>query len=76
MEIDEEKQTYANRLLQSLVISIRPLRVKEHAELFAMLPDAESTTGPDFGWRPEDQKHLFFPPVRLWSLLSTSLAQQ
>jgi len=68
MEIDEEKQTYANRLLQSLVISIRPLRVKELAELFAMLPDAESTTGPDFGWRPED------PEAFILSACSTLVA--
>jgi ankyrin repeat protein len=54
MEIDEEKQPYASRLFQCLVISIRPLRVEELAELFAILPSAESTSGFNVGWRPED----------------------
>ncbi len=54
MEIDEEKQAYANRLFQCLAISIRSLRVEELAEIFAVLPDAESTQGFDMGWRPED----------------------
>jgi ankyrin repeat protein len=54
MEIDEEKRRYANRLFQCLVISIRPLRVEELAELFAILPNEESTPGFNIGWRPED----------------------
>jgi len=54
MQIDEEKQPYANRLLQCLVISVRPLRVEELAELFAILPNEESTPGFNIGWRPED----------------------
>ena len=54
LEIDEEKQVYANRLFQCLAISVRPLRVEELAELFAVLPNAESTPGFDVGWRPED----------------------
>jgi len=53
-EIDEEKQPYASRLFQCLVISIRPLRVEELAELFAILPSTESTSGFNVGWRPED----------------------
>ena len=54
LEIDEEKQVYANRLFQCLAISIRPLRVDELAELFAVLPNAESTPDFDVSWRPED----------------------
>jgi hypothetical protein len=54
MEIDEEKQPYASRLFQCLVISIRPLRVEEIAEVFAILPNEESTPGFNVGWRPED----------------------
>jgi len=54
MEIDEEKQPYANRLFQCLVISVRPLRVEELAEVFAILPNEESTPGFNIGWRPED----------------------
>jgi len=60
MEIDDEKKAYANRLFQFLAISIRPLRVKELAELFAVLPDAESALGFKFniGWRPEDPEEF------------------
>ena len=54
MEIDEEKQPYANRLFQCLVMSVRPLRVEELAELFAILPNEEFTPGFNIGWRPED----------------------
>ena len=52
--IDEEKQVYANRLFQCLAISIRPLEVEELAEIFAVLPNAESTPGFDARWRPVD----------------------
>jgi len=54
LEIDEEKQIYANRLFQCLAISIRPLRVEELAEIFAVLPNAESAPDFDVSWRPED----------------------
>jgi len=54
LEIDEEKQVYANRLFQCLAISIRPLHVEELAEIFAVLPNAESTPVFDTRWRPED----------------------
>ena len=54
LEIDEEKQVYANRLFQCLAMSIRPLHVEELAEIFAVLPNAESTPGFDVSWRPED----------------------
>lgn len=60
MEIDDEKKAYANRLFQCLAVSIRPLHVKELAELFAFLPDAESALGFKFntGWRPEDPEEF------------------
>ena len=54
LEIDEEKQVYANRLFQCLAISARPLEVQELAELFALLPSAESTPGFEVSWRPEN----------------------
>ena len=54
LEIDEEKQAYASQLFQCLAVSIRPLRVDELAEFFAVLPNAESTPGFDVSWRPED----------------------
>ena len=58
LEIDAEKRTYAHRLFQCLIISIRPLYVKELSELFAILPDTESTPGFDVGWRPEDPEEF------------------
>jgi len=74
MEIDEGKKAYANRLFQCLAISTRPLRVKELAELFAVLPDAESALGLKFniGWRPQDPEEFILPPVPRWSLSSTT----
>ena len=54
LEIDEEKQVYANRLFQCLAVSIRPLYIEELADLFAVLPNAELTPGFDVSWRPED----------------------
>jgi hypothetical protein len=57
-EIDEEKHPYARRLFQSLVISIRPLRVDELAELFAVLPHADSTPGFNICWRPQDPEEF------------------
>jgi len=52
--IDKEKRNYAYRLFQCLVVSIRPLRVKELADLFAFGPDAESIPALNLGWRPEN----------------------
>jgi ankyrin repeat protein len=68
LEIDEEKWPYAHRLFQCLVISIRPLRVDELAELFAVLPNVESTPGFDIRWRPED------PEAFILSTCSTLVA--
>lgn len=52
--IDEEKREYAQRLFRCLTISIRPLRVEELAEIFAVRFDeaAPPTFNPD--WRPVD----------------------
>jgi ankyrin repeat protein len=58
LEIDEEKQPFARRLFRCLVVCIRPLRVEELAELFAVLPDADSTPGFNVGWRPEDPEEF------------------
>jgi hypothetical protein len=51
--IPKEKRQHAHRLFQCLVVAIRPLRVEELAELFAIEFDADA--GPDLneGWRPE-----------------------
>jgi len=54
LEIDDEKQVYANRLFQCLATSIRPLGVEELAEIFAVLPNAGSTPDFNVNWRPED----------------------
>jgi hypothetical protein len=41
-----------------LVKSIRPLSVEELAELFAILPDAESSLRFNIGWRPMDPEEF------------------
>jgi len=56
--IDKEKRDYANRLFHCLVVSIRPLRAEELAELFAILPKADSTPEFNIGWRPEDPEEF------------------
>jgi hypothetical protein len=52
--IDEEKREYAQRLFRCLTVSIRPLRVEELAEIFAIRFDEAvlPTFNPD--WRPVD----------------------
>ena len=52
--IDEEKREYAQRLFRCLVVSIRPLRVEELAEVLAIrFPKAEPPTF-NAAWRPEN----------------------
>src|SRR5260370_31522920 len=54
MGIDEEKREYAQRLFRCLVVSIRPLRVEELAEVIAVrFPNAAP---PAFNpaWRPDN----------------------
>ena len=58
--IDKEKQDYAHRLFQCLVISIRPLHVKELAEILAIQPDVENIPRFDPSWRPENAEEAVF----------------
>ena len=55
--IDKQKRDYARCLFQCLVVSKRPLRVEELAELFAIRPNAETITF-DAGWRPENPEEF------------------
>ncbi|KAI0249040.1 hypothetical protein BJV78DRAFT_728169 [Lactifluus subvellereus] len=52
--IPGEKWSHAHRLFQCLIAAIRPLRIEELAEIFAI--EFDSNGGPNFveGWRPED----------------------
>src|SRR5712671_3460934 len=52
--IDEEKRGYAQRLLRCLTVSIRPLRVKELAEIFAFHFDNAEHPTFNADSRPED----------------------
>ena len=52
-EIPKEKRQHAHRLFQCLVVAIRPLRVEELAELFAIEFDREAGSSLKEGWRPE-----------------------
>jgi ankyrin repeat protein len=55
-EIPKEQRQHAHRLFQCLVVAIRPLRVEELAEIFAI--DFDDDAGPNLkeGWRPEDSE--------------------
>jgi ankyrin repeat protein len=53
-EIPKEKWQHAHRLFQCLVAAIRPLRVDELAEIFAIRFDADGSFGLMEGWRPEN----------------------
>ena len=52
-EIPKEKREHAHRLFQCLVVAIRPLRVEELAELFAIEFDRDAGPSLKKGWRPE-----------------------
>jgi hypothetical protein len=52
-EIPKEKRQHAHRLFQCLVVAIRPLRVEELAELFAIEFDRDGGPSLKEGWRPE-----------------------
>ena len=54
MEIPEEKWKHAHRLFQCLIVSFRPLRVEELAEVLAIRFDSETTPDLIMGWRPEN----------------------
>jgi hypothetical protein len=53
-EIPKEKCQHAQHLFQCLVGAIRPLRVEELAEIFAINFDADSSPDLMEGWRPEN----------------------
>ena len=67
-EIPKEKWQHAHRLFQCLVAAIRPLRVDELAEIFAIRFDADGSPGLMEGWRPEN------PEEALLSSCSTLIA--
>jgi ankyrin repeat protein len=52
--IPKEKRQHANRLFQCLVVAIRPLRVEELAELFAIEFDRDTGHNLKESWRPEN----------------------
>ena len=66
--IPKEKQQHAHHLFQCLVVAIRPLRVEELAELFAIEFDQDSGPSLNEGWRPEN------PENALLSACSTLIA--
>ena len=53
-EIPKEKRQHAHRLFQCLVVAIRPLRVEELAEIFAIEFDEDAGPNLKEGWRPEN----------------------
>jgi hypothetical protein len=55
-EIRMANRTHAHRLLQSLVVAVRPLRVEELAEVIAFDFNAPGIPGLYPGWRWEDQE--------------------
>src|SRR5260370_41033494 len=52
--IDKQKRKYAHRLFQCLLVSIRPLRVEELAEIFAVQFDGTATPLFNKDFRPAD----------------------
>ena len=56
--IDKQKRDFACRLFQCLVVSQRPLRVEELAELFAIEPDVDTIPTFDARWRPENPEEF------------------
>jgi len=55
-EIRKPNQGHAHRLLQCLVVAVRPLRVEELAEVLAFDFNAEGTPNLNLSWRWEDQE--------------------
>jgi ankyrin repeat protein len=58
--IENAKREYANRLLLCLVVSIRPLRVEELAEVLAIRVYYGEDSEYQSDWRPEDARHAVF----------------
>ena len=54
LRIDKEKREYARHLFKCLSVSIRPLRVEELAEIFAVDFDTKATPSFDEDMRPPD----------------------
>jgi hypothetical protein len=54
LSIDEEKREFAQRLFRCLMVSIRPLRVKELAEILAFRFHEAAPPTFNAAWRPED----------------------
>ena len=52
--IPKEKMQHAHRLFRCLVVAIRPLRVEELAEIFAIEFDLDGVHNVMEGWRPEN----------------------
>ena len=55
-EIRKPNRGHAHRLLQCLVVAVRPLRVEELAEVLAFDFNAEEMPKLNAGWRQEDQE--------------------
>jgi hypothetical protein len=55
-EIRKPNQSHAHRLLQCLVAPVRPLRVKELAEVLAVDFISEGIPKLNLGWRWENQE--------------------
>jgi ankyrin repeat protein len=66
--IPKEKMQYAHRLFQCLVAAIRPLRVEELGEVFAIGFDQDAVANLMEGWRPEN------PEEAILSACSTLVA--
>ena len=66
--IPKEQKRHAHRLFQCLVAAIRPLRVEELAEIFAIKFDQDEAYGFMDGWRPEN------PEEAILSACSTLIA--
>src|SRR6266851_4304248 len=66
--IPKEKRQHEHRLFQCLVVAIRPLRVEELAEIFAIEFDKEAGPNLSEGWRPEN------PEEAVLSACSTLIA--
>jgi hypothetical protein len=56
LSIAQERREYAQRLLQCLAVSIRPLRVEELAEVLAIRFEAGKQPDYDVKWRPENSE--------------------
>jgi hypothetical protein len=67
-EIPEERKQHAHRLFQCLVTAIRPLRVEELAEIFAIDFDQDGPSNFVEAWRPE------IPEEAILSACSTLIA--